>query len=246
MRSNNTPARADIPVLVYHRIGTAPAGSRHPDTYVDSRALTRQLTVLKALGYRTVSAEQYEKSQRGIPCRLPSKPVLLTFDDGSSTVYSEALPILKSYGFSAVVFMVSSLMGQPAGWDAETAESGHRQLTAEELRALSREGWSVGSHTATHARLPDLGFQALQEELLESKKALEALVGQEVDWFAYPYGNFDERTTEAVSRAGYRIAFATEEGNGFPFSIPRRVISGRTGILRFLRRLLQARRMSRR
>lgn len=233
-------------MLVYHRIGKPPAGARHPDTYVDSRAFTHQLAILKALGYRTVSAEEYEKSKLGIPCRLPSKPVLLTFDDGSSTVHSEALPILKSYGFSAVVFMVSSLMGQPAGWDSETAESGHRQLTAEELRALSREGWSVGSHTATHARLLDLDFQALQEELLESRRALESTVGQEVDWFAYPYGSFDKRAAEAVSRAGYRIAFATEEGDGFPFSIPRRVISGRTGIFRFLRRLLQARRLSRR
>lgn len=239
-------AHVDIPVLVYHRIGIAPATAEHPDTYVHPRAFTRQLTLLKTLGYQTISPESYLKSRQGIPCEIPPKPILITFDDGSSTVFLEALPLLKRFGFSAVVFMVSSQMGKPAIWDGESESSGHRQLTPEELRALAGEGWSIGSHTATHARLTAMEPLELARELEDSKKELEATIGQESTWFAYPYGDFTPKIREAVSQAGYRISFATEQGDGNRLSIPRRIISGRVGLCRFLWRLYQARRLARR
>ncbi len=206
---------------------------------------SRQLALLKAFGYQTVTAEEYAKAKLGLPCHLPAKPFLLTFDDGSSTVFSEALPILKRHGFCAVLFMVSSRMGQTALWDGEGSDSGHRQLTSEELRALSQEGWGIGSHGATHARLTAMDQQALKRELEESKRTLESVLERSVDWFAYPYGVFDQGVRQAAARAGYRLAFATEMGDGFPLSIPRRVIKGRAGMFNFLRRLMQARRLAR-
>lgn len=201
---------------------------------------------LKALGYRTLLPEDYLKLRQGIPHEIPPKPLLITFDDGSSTVFSEALPLLRRFDFSAAVFMVSSHMGKPAVWDGETEDSGHRQMTREELQALSREGWAIGSHTVTHSRLTALGPGELARELADSKTELEAAVSRESAWFAYPYGDFTPGIRDAVSQAGYRIAFATERGDGNPLSIPRRVISGRAGLFRFLRRLYQARQLARR
>lgn len=238
--------RVDVPVLVYHRIGAAPAEAKHPDTYVHPRAFALQLAILKALGYQTIAPEDYVKLRRGIPCRVPSKPILITFDDGSETVFSEALPLLKRHGFSGVVFMVSSRMGKSAVWDGEADGSGHRQLTPEELAALNEEGWAIGSHTISHARLTALDPEERTKELLDSKTAIGAALGREPDWFAYPYGSFDPGLREAVSRAGYLLAFATEDGDGDPFSIPRRIVSGRAGPFRFLRRLYQAKRLARR
>lgn len=237
---------ASIPILVYHRVGLPPSGSRHPDTYVSPRRFARQMAILKGLGFRTVTAHEYAQAKLGTPGRLPARPILLTFDDGSSSILSEALPIMKEYGFTGVVFMVASQLGGPAVWDDELDPAEHRQLNAEELVSLQKEGWSLGSHSSTHARLTGLGPESLREELVQSRKALEAMSGHDADWFAYPYGDFDERVKEAASQAGYRLGFATERGDGFPFSIPRRVISGRNGLFQFLRRLLQARRLARR
>ncbi|HVE12499.1 MAG TPA: polysaccharide deacetylase family protein [Elusimicrobiota bacterium] len=238
--------KVEIPVLVYHRIGVAPAHARHPDTYVHPRAFARQMALLKALGYRTIVPDDYIKLRQGRPCRVPPKPILITFDDGSATVLSEGLPLLKRHGFVAMVFMVSSRLGGPAVWDGETEASGHRQLTSAELRVLRGEGWTIGSHTVTHPRLIGLAAPERAKELADSKNELEAALGQEAACFAYPYGDFDPGLREAVSRAGYRIAFATENGDGNALSIPRRIISGRGGALRFLWRLRQARRMARR
>lgn len=241
-----TQRRVEIPVLAYHRIGVPPPDAKHPDTYVHPRSFARQLRLLKALGYRSVLPGEYLKLRRGLPCRLPPKPILITFDDGSSTVFSEALPQLRRHGFSGVLFMVSSRMGRSAVWDGEAEDAEHRQLTPEELRALRAEGWAIGSHTVSHPRMTSLDRESRSRELAESKAELEAAVGEELAWFAYPYGAFDPSLREDVSRAGYRIAFATEDGDGDILSIPRRIVAGRAGLFKFLRRLHQARRLARR
>lgn len=235
-----------IPVLAYHRVGIAPADAKHPDTYVSPRAFALQLRILKALGYSTISPRDYTQHRRGEEGALPAKPILITFDDGSSTVLSDAAPLLRRHGFTAVLFMVSSRMGQSAVWDGEPESASHRQLTAGELRALRMEGWAIGSHSVTHARMTELEPERRLSELSDSKAELEAAVGAELDWFAYPYGAFDPALRESVAKAGYRVAFATEDGDGNILSIPRRIIGGRSGLFKFLRRLYQARAMARR
>lgn len=233
-----------VPVLAYHRIGVAPSGSKHPNTWVHPQAFARQIAILSALGFRAIAPEDYLKLRKGVACAAPRKPVLITFDDGSSTVYSEALPILKRHGFTAAVFMVSSSMGGPASWDGETGECGHRQMTPHELRDLRAEGWTIGSHTATHSRLTALGEDRLEEELDGSRRELTVALGEEPSWFAYPYGDYTPGVRAATARAGYRLAFATEKGDGDSFSIPRRIISGSAGPLRFVRHLYQAKRLA--
>ena len=240
-----TSGPAVVPVLAYHRIGVPPSGSLHPDTYVHPRAFARQLLILKALGYETIAPADYARLRLGLPCAVPRKPILITFDDGSSTVFSEALPLLRRHGFSAALFMVASRLGLSALWDGEAEDADHRQLTAGELRALRAEGWLIGSHSVTHARMTSLTPERRADELIQSKKTLEEAVGAELDWFAYPYGAFDSGLRDAVSRAGYRIAFATEDGDGDLFSVPRRIIGGRAGLFKFLRRLHQAGRLAR-
>lgn len=235
----------EVPVLVYHRIGEAPPGSKHPNTWVSAEAFSRQLFILKAMGFRAVTPETYLQLREGVPCEAPGKPVLITFDDGSVTVYSRALPILKRHGFTAAVFMVSSGMGGPASWDGETGACGHRQMNVDELRALKREGWTIGSHSATHQRLSALDGGRLEAELAQSRAALAAATGEEPSWLAYPYGDFTPGVRDAASRAGYRVAFATENGDGDSLSIPRRIISGSAGPVRFVRHLYQARRLAR-
>ncbi len=237
-------AASGIPVLAYHRIAAAPADALHPDTYVHPRDFARQLALLKGLGYRAIDPRDYFDRVMGGGRPLPPKPVLITFDDGSASTYAEALPALERHGFKAALFMVSSGLGGPAAWDGERPGCGHRQLDAVELKALDRAGWVIGSHTETHARLTALPPEDARRELSASKAALEGVLGRELSWFAYPYGSFSPALRDAVAGAGYRIGFATEQGDAHALSLPRRIISGRTGALKFLWRLRQARRLS--
>jgi peptidoglycan/xylan/chitin deacetylase (PgdA/CDA1 family) len=77
---------------------------------------------------------------------------------------------------------------------------------------LQRRGVALHSHTCSHASLPTLGDDELRRELVESRSALQRLLGRPVDYLAYPFGHLDERVAAAARGAGYRAAFSTQPG----------------------------------
>jgi peptidoglycan/xylan/chitin deacetylase (PgdA/CDA1 family) len=227
-------------VLAYHKIAEPSVSDANPNTCVTPANFKRQMLALSLMGYRSADHGEYLKARLGLPARLPEKPVLITFDDAFESVLTRALPVLKKYGFSAAVFMVSSALGGNAFWDGETSASGNRLLDAGGLKLLMAEGWAIGSHGVSHRDFRRLDGPELAAEAARSKAGLEAALGSEVSWFAYPYGANTPAARRAVAAAGYRIGFATESGDGEIFSVPRRIISGKSGLLNFWLRLFQA------
>jgi peptidoglycan/xylan/chitin deacetylase (PgdA/CDA1 family) len=101
-----------------------------------------------------------------------------------------------------------------------------RAMTREEVRALVADGVvTIGAHTVTHPALPTLRADASRREIMDSKLACEAIIGAPVRSFAYPYGDFDEKTREAVKLAGFSFACSAQRGPVVPtsdlFTLPR-------------------------
>jgi len=86
------------------------------------------------------------------------------------------------------------------------------RLSASAAQQLLAAGITVGSHTRTHPRLPEIDNTCIDDEVRGSKASLEDRIGRAVNHFAYPYGRYDERAREAVLRAGYRTACSTRSG----------------------------------
>ena len=87
---------------------------------------------------------------------------------------------------------------QPADWQV--------------IAAAARQGVDIGVHSATHRRLPRLTDAELQREVSMSRRVVEREAGVTPDFFAYPYGLWDERVQAAVQAAGYRGAVTVEPG----------------------------------
>lgn len=89
-------------------------------------------------------------------------------------------------------------------------------MDAEQVRALHRQGQSIGAHTITHPILASLSRDAACTEVLGSKQTLESLLGEPVTSFAYPNGKPDEdfvaESVEVVREAGFRAAVTTAWG----------------------------------
>ena len=81
-------------------------------------------------------------------------------------------------------------------------------MTWEQLRSLASAGWEIGSHTATHPHLTEIGDGALEEELTRSKAVCEERLAAPCTSLAYPYGDVDSRVVAAAARAGYGAAAA--------------------------------------
>jgi peptidoglycan/xylan/chitin deacetylase (PgdA/CDA1 family) len=192
-----------LPILTYHRL-SAEALSKAADPQrisVSQSQFRNQLRWLKRLGYRTVRLEDYVREHKA-----GGRTFAITFDDGYEEVLTLGLPVLRELGFTATVFAVAGQLGGRNGWDEGRA----KLLTADQLRELDWAGMTVGSHTVSHKRLTTLNPESAKQELGDSKRRLEEILGHPVGLLAYPYGACNDQITTLACDAGYEAAFATD------------------------------------
>jgi peptidoglycan/xylan/chitin deacetylase (PgdA/CDA1 family) len=187
-------------ILTYHSIDDS--GS---PISVSRAAFRRQLEWLVAEQVRVVPLNELAFLSDG------SRAVALTFDDGIANIATAAAPILEANGMTATVFVVTRRVGMDNQW---TTASRHRVprlplLGWEELGQLSRRGWTIGSHSRHHHRLPDCSDQQLEEEVEGAADDIVAALGVRPGWFAYPYGELDARVSSRTATT-YQGACTTE------------------------------------
>jgi len=167
------------------------------------------------------------------------RTAVITFDDGYVDNFA-ACEELEKRGMRASWFIVSGSVGKRPQWP-EDGRPDARLLNAAELRQMQTLGMEIGSHTVNHVRLTELADARLTSELVDSKSALEDMLGNAVTSFAYPYGAWDTRCTEAVQRAGYIAACTTRTGwalrDNEPYQLRRLTISNVDTLGRFARKL---------
>jgi peptidoglycan/xylan/chitin deacetylase (PgdA/CDA1 family) len=186
---------AHVPVLLYHHVCTIT-----DPVNVAAEDFDRQMAFLMDNGYQPVGVDQVVQALRG-EFELPAKPVAITFDDGWRCAFKNAVPIMNKYGMKATFYIVS------------TQADGHTFMSWDENRALLKDGHWIGSHTVDHAWLTRLSEGALDKELADSKKRLEAKLGSKVVTMAYPYGSYNEATVKAAQKAGYTGATIVGDGH---------------------------------
>jgi peptidoglycan/xylan/chitin deacetylase (PgdA/CDA1 family) len=196
----------------------------------------QQIEWLARNGWKAMSCEALVAAiRRGLDLH---KTVVLTFDDAFCDFYDTAMPVLERFGFQATVFVVTGKVGQASDWNVV---SPRRPVMSEsQLARVAAQGHELGSHTVTHASLPELDDAALGRELGESLAYLKGLTGRESVPFAYPYGRSGGRERRAVREAGYTSAHLAGGlwGNGRGsdvLALTRDVVARDTSLRQFAR-----------
>ena len=197
-----------LPVLMYHHVGPAIPGT-YAELTVSPRRFERQIRWLARRGFVGVRAADWDEWLR-TGKGLPDKPLLVTFDDGYADLADYALPVLRRYGFGAVVFTVTGLVGGTNAWDEARGSAIHRLLTAEQIRYWAAQGIEFGAHSRTHADLTTLPADELEKEILGGRDELTGILGSPVISFAYPYGSYNQ-TVNNCARQAYRLTFRADE-----------------------------------
>ncbi len=198
-----------LPILAYHRV--AESGSEALAPYrVTPAAFEEQLRYLRDHGFTGITLDDW--SQHVVHgASIPKGAVMITFDDGYRDFKDHAWPLLERYGFSATVFLVADRIGGTNTWDQEYGET-VPLLDWREIRELQAAGVSFGSHTASHAWLPDLSWRQAAAELKRSKQVLERGLGAPVSSIAYPWGAFNKPVQLLAGACGYEFGLSTAEG----------------------------------
>lgn len=187
-----------VPVLTYHHIGDGPEWFN-----VSAADFERQLIFLRDKGYTTVSVMELADGLSG-RAPLPSRPIVITFDDGYEDNYSAAFPILARQKMRGTFFVVTGKMGQPG------------YLSWEQAGKMNAGGMEIGSHTVTHYTLKEINLKELERELLSSRLMLENNLQQAAPIFANPFGETAPAVVALLGRTGYRAACSSVVGMNRP------------------------------
>jgi peptidoglycan/xylan/chitin deacetylase (PgdA/CDA1 family) len=208
------PSSINVPILTYHYIRVNPDRNDRMGfaLSITPSDFAAQMDWLAQNGYHTITTADLYTYLNGYG-GLPSKPVILTFDDGYADFYTTALPILRSHGFVAVSYVVSGFVGWPG------------YMTSAQIREADRSGMEIGSHTVNHPNLASLPAGAVRTQLVQSKEFLEQVVGHPVVSFCYPSGKYTSAVAAAVAAAGYQDATTTRFG--YTFTLANRYIWSR-------------------
>ena len=197
-------AKTVLTVLCYHNIDlSSPKNSPYS---VTSAQFADELKALKNTGFDFVSLEQVEAFySSGKP--LPSRSVLITFDDGHENIYKHAYPILRNLGIPWVLFVFPTAIG-----------GGHEKgfMDWSDVQTLHKEGVAIGSHSFDHPFLTRPGSAVstpaaydawLDKELVHSRKLIEEKLGARVSAFASPFGALNAVVQQHIRDSGYSLAF---------------------------------------
>jgi len=235
-------ADARIPVLMYHDVAPDPP-ERFRKYTVTPAAFSAQMRWLARAGYRTVGLDQLLAHREGA-WTLPRRAVVITFDDGFQGCADHAAPVLTAHGFTATFFLVAGLAGDTSRW--LLAERGIELPLMDwpTVRRLGLAGFEFGGHSLTHPRLSQLGPEACERELRDSRALIEDRLGREVRHLAYPFGDYDARVRDIAGRVGYRSACTVRIGlsgpDDDPLALSRVPVTGYDSLLDFVCRLRTA------
>lgn len=192
-----------VPILTYHHFSHECRNT----LCMPIDEFSRQMAYLKKEGYRTVTMKQvlrfinYQEA-------LPHRAVAITIDDGYSSVYNLAYPVLRRHGFKATLFIYTDFVGNSPN-----------ALTWEQLQEIAVAGFEVEAHTITHADLTRKSngeseaayLKRVRRELKVPRELIYQHLRQEPVWLAYPYGRLNDLV----------IAMAKEEGYGGGVTVTR-------------------------
>jgi peptidoglycan/xylan/chitin deacetylase (PgdA/CDA1 family) len=186
-----------------------------------------QIKFLHDNGYHTILPGQlvnfYQQGEK-----LPDKPFLLTFDDGTINQYFNALPELEKYGFEATFFIMTVTIGRPG------------YMASEEIRYLADHGHVIGCHTWDHHNVTKYNDNDWKIQLKKPTELLQKITGKSIEYFAYPYGAWNSSAIEHLKNENYKAAFqliGKEDGVAPLYSIRRTIVDGNWTIKQFKTRL---------
>lgn len=185
--------KGGVPILAYHQVN---------DVDEDEMTLRvdqfdAQMKYLVDEGYNVITPTELLDAWDG-KGTLPQKPAVITFDDGHIELYKNVFPILKKYNLKATIFIVTDFLSLYPNY-----------LTWEQAKEMQESGLvDFQSHTLNNRVLTKIKSRdKIWDQLQGSKQAIEWYLKKQVDFVAYPGGQYDKDVEMISKEAGYRAGF---------------------------------------
>ncbi|MGW8319672.1 MAG: polysaccharide deacetylase family protein [Candidatus Promineifilaceae bacterium] len=192
-----------VPILMYHYISQPPEGADiyRQDLSVSPEAFRAQMQFLIDNGYTAIGLEDLSLAVVGKRV-LPARPVIITVDDGYRDNYENAFPILRDLGLQATFFIATDFVDR----------NNQEYMSWAMIEEMAAAGMRFEPHSKSHVDLPGRSRAFLIWEILGSRDTLEAHLGGQPRYFAYPSGRYDDAAVQIVQELGFWGAVTTQDG----------------------------------
>ena len=194
---HNKRADVKIPVLLYHNfVEAVPEADPDNFNYINTpEGFEENVKTFLENGYTIISMKDLNDAYNGKK-KLPSKPIIITLDDGYYSNYQYVYPILKKYNVKASIFIITDKIGKEI--------DGIKYLSWDNCLEMQKSGLvEIFSHSTKHVFYDKLPVRELSDDVKESYKQIEKhLKKQKLKVFAYPYGAYTKDTVRTLKNNG--------------------------------------------
>lgn len=208
--SKQVLSKSEVPIICYHRI----EDGRNDEYTVAPATFSKQLQALADSGYHSITPSQlydylvYNKE-------LPTKPMMITFDDSRREHATIAAPELEKHNFTGVFFIMTITYNKK------------NYMTTEQIANLAKHGHTIALHSWDHTKATKYDNDSIfRQNIVAPRKKLEEIIGQPVDYFAYPYGLTNDMANKKMND-NFKLSFilSTPQDTIYPLQTVRRIIS---------------------
>jgi peptidoglycan/xylan/chitin deacetylase (PgdA/CDA1 family) len=196
-----------VSVLGYHDFSST---RKVQEMVIRPSKFRNQMQAIKDLKLNVITLEDFILWKQGEKT-IPDKSILITIDDGWKSVYTEAYPVLKEFGYPFTIYLYTNYI-----------DRGGRSMTSEMIKEMMMNGCTIGSHSVSHPMPSTVRKYQLKgeddfkkfigRELGESKKILEASFKQPISTYVYPGGLHTPEMFVTAAEVGYQHLFTVKPG----------------------------------
>lgn len=197
-------AEKQIPVLMYHHFQSE-VPDKLSSTVVTPEEFEDHLKALKDNGYKTISFYEYYKYIKENE-KIIEKPIIITIDDGYTSNYTEAFPLLKKYKAKAAISIVTSTVG--------TTPGSFPHFTWEQAKEMEDSGFvEIFNHTSNHKICSNMSKDELIKNVSEAQNDIDKKLGnRKIKVFTYPEGKYTEENRDILKNMGFDIQITVDDG----------------------------------
>ena len=191
---NNLNTKAGVITLMYHRFNE----NKYPSTNIRNEVFIEHLEEIDKLEIEFIDFNKFKKI---IKSNMDKSYLLLTVDDGFSSFYLNAWPILKKKKIPFVLFVNTKNIGN------------YGYMTWSQIKEIEKNNLStIGNHSHSHEYLIDWNDTDINDDLKKSIKIFKKELGYSPEVFSYPFGEYSSNLKKIVFDLGFKFAFGQHSG----------------------------------
>jgi peptidoglycan/xylan/chitin deacetylase (PgdA/CDA1 family) len=203
---------------MYHRFEE----NKYPSTNIRIEDFKKQLEMIKKENIIFINPKDFKKN---LISNKDKRKVLLTIDDGFLSFYDNAWPILKEKKIPFILFVNTREVGS------------FNYMNWDQIKELYKEDFvEIGNHSHSHEYLIDENEVVIKNDIIKSIEIFKKNIGENSDFFSYPFGEYSLEFKEIIKSLGFKFAFGQHSGvideTKDLFELPRFPINEKYGNLK--------------